>query len=289
MQCLPVEASTTWGVTVLFYGKCIGYRANPSKSWLIVKKDQEERANRVFKNTNSDPSAGLNITTNGRKHLGAALGTEEFKNEYIDNKIEQWSEEIKVLANIAKTEPHLAYAAFTHGYKHKFTYFMRTIPNISENMKKLDQVIDEILITAIFNGKRLSELDRQLIALPVKCGGMAMPIVSTMSDVQYSNSRSLTNNLVSSIVKQNEVLDIDQSELIKVKNEIKTNSQQKIGEELLHIKIQMSNERLKIMEANMDYGAGFWLNALPIKDQGFYLDKRSFWDNIYFRYGFSLP
>ena len=36
------------------------------------------------------------------------------------------------LSKIALTEPQAAYAAFTSGFKHKLTYFIRTMPNISE-------------------------------------------------------------------------------------------------------------------------------------------------------------
>ena len=71
-----------WWNMILEYGPYIGYHAKPSKSWLIVKKEKLEEAKIMFKNT------GLNITSEGRKHLGAAVGSEAFKESYVKKKIE---------------------------------------------------------------------------------------------------------------------------------------------------------------------------------------------------------
>ena len=51
----------------------------------------------------------------------------------------------------------------------------------------------------------------------------------------------------------------------------------------------MSNEKLKLLEATTELGASNWLSALPIKCQGFYLDKQSFWDALFLRYGLTVP
>ena len=39
----------------------------------------------------------INITTDGKRHLGAAIGSPEFKAEYIDEKVEKWCGNIKTL------------------------------------------------------------------------------------------------------------------------------------------------------------------------------------------------
>ena len=40
-----------------------------SSCWLVIKPDKEETARSIFEKT------AINITTKGRKHLGAALGS----------------------------------------------------------------------------------------------------------------------------------------------------------------------------------------------------------------------
>ena len=47
------------------------------------------------------------------------------------------------LSEYAKTQPHAANAAFCHGEIHKYTYYMRTIPGLSEYIKPLDNLIKE--------------------------------------------------------------------------------------------------------------------------------------------------
>ena len=49
---------------------------------------------------------GINITTGGKRHLGAVIGSRSYTEEYMACKVEKWSEEIKKLAHIAQTQPH---------------------------------------------------------------------------------------------------------------------------------------------------------------------------------------
>ena len=65
----------------------------------------EEECKQLFNGT-------INITLAGKRHLGAAIGTNEFKNEYIDDKVRKWVSNIENLAKIAEAQPHAAYAAF---------------------------------------------------------------------------------------------------------------------------------------------------------------------------------
>ena len=77
-------------------------------------------------------------------------------------------EEITELSLIAKTHPQAAYSAFTSGYKHKFTFFMRTIENVENFMLPLDKVIKQKLRPALFNDFQISEELRSLTAFPCK-------------------------------------------------------------------------------------------------------------------------
>ena len=101
----------------------------------------------------------INITIEGKRHLGAAVGTEQFKNEYMQEKVAKWCNEIESLTEIAKSQPHAAYAAFIHGEQHKFTYFLRTIANISPCLQALDDIINNKFIPTLF-GREITENER---------------------------------------------------------------------------------------------------------------------------------
>ena len=115
-----------WWDMVIHEGEKFGYYVNADKSWIILKNPEDlQAAEEIFKDTN------INITTSGKRHLGAALGSRDFQTEYIEEKVNKWCEEIKTLADIAKTQPHAAYSAYTHGQQHKI--------NVATNPQRLDR------------------------------------------------------------------------------------------------------------------------------------------------------
>ena len=59
----------------------------------------------------------VNIPTEGQRHLGAVIASQEYKDQYCEEKALAWKEEIERLSEIAKRQPHAAYIAFTKGYK----------------------------------------------------------------------------------------------------------------------------------------------------------------------------
>ena len=115
----------TWWDKLMVSGPPMGYFPNPPKCWLIVKPEKERPAKEIFSETT------INITTGGRKHLGAALGSRDFFEEYVHEKVEEWVAQVASLAKFATTQPQSSYAAFVFGLRHRWTYFLRTLPDIA--------------------------------------------------------------------------------------------------------------------------------------------------------------
>ena len=69
-------------------GPQYGYYASPSKTWLITKHNHHDRAREVFGDTQ------INITTEGRPHLGAPLGSSSFVQQFVARKVETWCKEL---------------------------------------------------------------------------------------------------------------------------------------------------------------------------------------------------
>ena len=93
-----------------------------------------------------------------------------------------WIEELRNLQKIARVEPQLAYAAYIFGFQHKYTYFLRTIPNISNELKPLDKAIDECLLKPILDNYDFTDIERQWFSLPARKGGLGIIIPSEVSD-----------------------------------------------------------------------------------------------------------
>jgi len=57
---------------------------------------------------------GVEFTVEGTRHLGAATGTADFKAQFVKKKVITWVAAVRKISQIAHSQPHAAYAAFTH-------------------------------------------------------------------------------------------------------------------------------------------------------------------------------
>ena len=64
---------------------------------------------------------------------------------------------------------------------------MRTIPDICHLLKPIDDIILTKFIPAIMDGIKINQIARKLLSLPVKYGGVAIPIFAKISDDEYKN------------------------------------------------------------------------------------------------------
>ena len=268
-----------WWDRVVEHGPKYGYYP---KAWLVVKEEKLNEAIEIFGNS------GVQITTEGRKYLGGFVGTPEGKKKYVEELCEEWISQLEQLSSIAKCEPQSAYCAFTAGFKHKLTYFIRTIPDLSEILKPLDDVINNKFIPAITERQAISDDDRRLISLPARSGGLGIPIYLEDSVVEYENSRKLTKQLNGKIVAQNQEVIEDQSEEVHTNNTLKAEKIQREKEILKDLRTRMTKEQMRGNEVAQLKGASAWLTSLPLKEEGFVLNKREFFDALALRYRWPL-
>ena len=133
-----------WWDSIVSNGINIGYYINESKSWLILKDPTKlMETKRLFADTN------IKITSEGKRHLGAAIANNNFRKEYATEKVSKWCKEIEQLSIYAKSQPQVAFSAFIHGIQHKYTYFLRTIQGMEEFILPLDKVLTETFFTNI--------------------------------------------------------------------------------------------------------------------------------------------
>ena len=158
------------------------------------------------------------------------------KTSTLSKKNDEWCKEIEVLSTIAATEPNAAFAGFTFGLKHRYSYFMRTIPNISQNLKRLEKSIRNYFIKSLFNGYECYDMEREL-SNGIKCE----------KSKQYQDTLS----------KIKQALENDRS-------------------------------RLKLLESSIEPTAYNWFTTIPFTENGFYLNKTTFWDSIRIRYDVPL-
>ena len=76
-----IASLKVWWDILIDEGRKLGYFVNEKKSWLIVKnEDSFQKALDIFKDSD------IKFTLEGKRHLGAAIGSDEFKNNYMKEK-----------------------------------------------------------------------------------------------------------------------------------------------------------------------------------------------------------
>ena len=277
-----LEKIRSWWQKTVDFGPAIGYYPKPEKSWLIVKPHQLTDAEKMFEGT------GVNITTVGHKYLGGYVGSGEGTTEYKDSLVKEWLAQLDVLVSIAKIEPQAAYSAFVSGFKHKMTYFIRTIPNMALSLKPLDAKIDQELIPAITEGHHCSRVERLLLSLPVKMGGLGLPIFSESCELEFKNSKRATSQLTEKIMNQIHEYNLNRAKQKEIELVIEKERKERHEKVLKYVRNTMQKDELRANDLAQLKGASAWLNALPLKEEGYSLSKREFYDALQLRYRWGL-
>ncbi len=147
-----------WLNILIIEGQKYGYYVNSGKLWLILKNDENLRkAQEIFKDL--------------KRHIGAAVGLHALKEAYFNEKVQIWCSDLNALCKIAQIQqPHAQYAGYIHGFKHKFNYFLRTIPNTSALLQPIEDIITHQFLPNLF-GSEISADDHCLFLPTYSSGG----------------------------------------------------------------------------------------------------------------------
>ena len=261
-------------------GPALGYFPNAKKCWLIIKPDKEHAAMQVFGDTT------INITSEGHKHLGAALGSRSFLEGYVGEKVEDWVNQVTKLVDFALSQPQASYAAFTFGLRHRWTYFLRTLPDITDLLEPLERAISEVLIPAI-TSHATTETERELLALPVRLGGLGLIDPVRASRKEYEASDRVTSPLVRQIVEQvHQTPDVSEVKTLQIS--ARKEKDECMDERIKRVKTSLPTGTKRAVELATEKGASNWLTVIPIKDLNFNLNKREFRDAISLRYDWEI-
>ena len=270
-----------WWLALTELGNKYGYYVNASKSWIIVKNEETlNRAKILFEDTE------IKYTTEGKRHLGAALGSENFKQQYVSDKVKDWCEELDKLSEFALSQPQAVYAAFIHGEQHKFSYFLRTIPEMENFMIDVDSKIENTLLPAILDEK-ISPTERELYSLPTRLGGLGIPFYAQKAKVDFDSSSKISRPLTVTIINQSENIP-SAADTNKIRLEISKENDERANAAATVIEQKLPASTKRAVEQAKLKGASSWLNILPIEDHGFSLNKGEFRDGIAFRYNKPL-
>ena len=141
-----LEHLRSWWDLLNELGPLYGYFPNGAKTHILVKSQHIDKAKEIFKDT------AITISEEGKRYLGGAMGTASFVQQFVQRKVEGWVKEVEKLSRFAATQPHAAYAAFTHGLMSRWNYLLRVIDwetlSSAELLQPLESAIQSQFIPA---------------------------------------------------------------------------------------------------------------------------------------------
>ena len=251
----PVSKLLDWWHHLVSAGPAFRYFPNSSKTFLIVIPEYFSQAESLFANTN------IAVTVQGQRHLGAALGSRAFAEEYVSRKVTDWIDEITQLSEIAQTRPHSAYCALTHGLIGRWTYVMRTIPDIAPLLAPLEDAIRLHLIPALTGSTACSPILRDLLSLPCRLGGMGIVNPMDIADSQFDASVRVTVPLKELILDQS--LTASPPDVRSIKTEAHSLRRSAAKVRAQEVYAELSQPLQRAMDLNSEKGSSSWLTVLP--------------------------
>ena len=214
------------------------------------------------------------------------IGSQEYQKDYVDGKVTEWVGEIVKLAEIATTEPQACYSANIFGLKHKWTYFLRTVPDTQDLLEPLERAVSQILIPTI-TGHKCSQLERDVLSLPVRCGGLGFGNPQAEAARELNSSVETTAPLVDQIMSQQHQLP-DDSAVKSAKQTSRQKREEDVKEKVRSVYERAPNNLKRALDLSSEKGSSVWLTVVPLQELGFNLNKREFRDAIKLRYDWPI-
>ena len=168
-----------------------------------------------------------------------------------------------------------------------FKFFLRTVADIPDYLLPIEETLRSRFVPAITGDHICLDVERALLALPVKFGGLRLQNLFEVVNIKLLNSKEITRELYENVIKQNKDFQIDIEKTKTIKNELKTRK-------LLNYKIKLEelrdsiNEKMKRIDISNETGSSNWLSMIPMRKFNNVLNKQQFWDSIRLRYGWPI-
>ena len=281
-----LERLRRWWDLLKEIGPLYGYFPNGVKTQILAKPEHAEAAKEIFQGT------GITVSSEGKRYLGGAMGTTSFLQQYVERKVKGWVKEIEQLSKFARTQPHAAHAAYTHGLSSRWNYLLHVTDwetlSSSDLLQPLETAIQSDFIPALTGQSPPGKLVREMLTLPARLGGLGLINPVAIAQEQHTSSQLISAPLVERVRHQDHQLADCQSAQQDIKAKLCSEKRAKQNEVASNLQSQLPASLQRSMELSQEKGASTWLTSLPIEDHGFALHKSAFRDALSLRYDWSF-
>ena len=161
------------------------------------------------------------------------------------------------------------------------------IMEISTYMGPLDKIISQEFIPTLL-GCPISPIHRELMSLPLKNGGLGIPILENLAKKEYATSIIATRNLVIAMETSGCSESPPGNETPEELQEILKQRVLEYKEQHQHLLSTVDKKTARVLEQISEPGSSNWLSCLPLRKHGFIFNKSEFRDCIRLRYNIDL-
>ena len=195
------------------------------------------------------------------------MESEDFIYQFVSKKVKEWVFLPNRLSDIAVPHPQSAFAAYTHGVFHKWSYLSRTCSGIDYLFHPLEDTISNSFIPALTGKDSPNGQLRNLLALPSQLGGLGLQNPCSLSVSQNTASVNITSPLVHAILGESNdsAGEIQRDQLLIREHKKKKSTEAKNAAQSLRTELPAGLQ--KQMDCASEQGASSWVTVIPIQDQ----------------------
>ena len=273
-------------------GPRYGYHPNAMKTVLLVRPHLMERAQEVFAGTD------VRIRSDGVRYLGGAIGDQQFRENFVKSRVEELSTLVRRLAGLAVTQPQAAFRVFSASLQSRWTYLQRAVFVDPVLYTPLDDVINKHLLPALTGHPLAADgVLRQLFAMPVRNGGLAVRIGSLRAEAEYLLCRTsimpMVDCVLTGAVDGPDAIDGPVADIIAASRGLATQARRERRAQhnaaLEEIRPALTDEQRLLVDVAGDGGVSTWLVTPPSASFPLTIfNKSDFRDALCLRYGLPL-
>ena len=155
-------------------------------------------------------------------------------------------------------------------------------------MQPLENSLNQVLLPAITGRPVAGDMERNLLVLQARHGGLGISKPPDMAKQQHAASLNLTSNMVKDLTKK---LDMPADCFPTYKSSAQIHEEARIkakkAAEELHQQLPPKLQHTRQLAS--EKGASSWLTVIPMAEHGFVLPKGTFRDALCLRYGWPVP
>jgi hypothetical protein len=258
------------------HGPPRGYFPEPSKSILMVEEHNEEKADACFKDSD------WKVVT-GCRCLGGFIGDKAEQRKWVEEKAQTWADGVLELSKVVGRHPQAAHAGLQKSLQQEWQFLQRVTNRLSNEFEVVEEALATKFLPSLFRNGESCDTKRQLVCLPVKHAGLALPNPTTAVESNWKASTLICGHLVAALRGATDFRSEDHSATMQSgKAELKKRNQALHDEKLATLLRPMTAEKSRTISRGKETGA--WLSVLPSTVNGTVLSAQEFQDALSMRH-----